>query len=82
VTAYDIVAIVGKAPPVRTEQVKLGVSNWGTGGPNRDTPIGYLNCPPTIVVRLTQANEIHRNLLQITRNETGHLFHLSPLHRM
>ncbi len=64
-TAYDIVAIVGKAPPVRTEQVKLGYQ-IGDGWSHRDALVGYLNCPPTIVVRLTQANEIHRNLPILT----------------
>jgi hypothetical protein len=45
------------------------------GSPNRDALVGYLNSSPTIVVRLTQANEIHRNL---SRSETGHhLFHFS-----
>ena len=72
-TAYDIVEIAGKLHWLGWDKSNSDI-NVEYSSPNRDALVGYLNCPPTIVVRLTQANEIHRNL---SRNETGHLFHLS-----
>jgi hypothetical protein len=68
--------IDGKTPPVGAGQVSMDWGYWI--GESQPVAIKvYLTRLSTIVVHLTQANDIHRNLVRSRRATRGHLFHFS-----